>query len=166
MVIAEALAERKDTLAKVAELTALAGHAATRDEDEPEDSDALWQTLAGLTASIERIGELTNAINAANNRTSLVGLDGDSITIAQAIVVRDGLKLSHKAKSELLVAVEASLGLESHRRWSPRSLRSKEDVRKIAVIDISALRDEINGIAKQIRLLDIEIQKVNWTAEL
>jgi hypothetical protein len=84
----------------------------------------------------------------------------------EAIALRDELTLRHSLKSQILAALDAALGKGKGRHSYYYSPKTKDTVKEVSLIDRDVFRKELDNLAEQRRLLDIEIQKVNWSAEL
>lgn len=118
-----------------------------------------------MTASAAFIQEATIAINVANNGAFLV-FEGDRMSLMGAIAMRDRLSLLVKQREATISEIEDALGLgdaRSRRFYSMRERRNKDDIKEVAALDIKAFREATREYATRVRLLDIEIQKVNWS---
>ena len=67
-------------------------------------------------------------------------------------------------------AIEEGLETKSSRKqpgyYQQRERRSKDDVRKVAVIDLGGERRLADELSERVRRLDIALQQKNWTTEL
>jgi hypothetical protein len=77
------------------------------------------------------------------------------MTLTEALARRDVLHMRHGIIAT--IADTASTLLERY------SLR---EIRRVATVDVGALRREMDDLAQQRRELDGSIQAVNWTTEL
>lgn len=166
-VIAEALNERRRIFTEINELDERIAAAAVRDADEPEEPadqpvDAL---LAQLDADLERLRELSVALNQVNNRT-MVAFEGRPMTLMEAIALRDQLALDIKQRKAILSAIESALGKATRHGLGFTARRTKDDIRQETTLPLRDLRDQIGVRAMRLRLLDLEIQKVNWSAPI
>ena len=150
MKLAEALLERKSLKQKIESLQArLAENAMVQEGDSPsEDPKSL---MAEMHETVDRLEKLIKQINATNNSTELP--DGSSIS--EAIVSRDMLR-QHR---DSLDQVAQSTSMQHHRYM-------RTEVRFVSTMDKSDLRKRIDGLAKDWRELDAQIQAANWTTEL
>ena len=150
MKLAEALLERKSLKQKIESLQGrLAENAMVQDGDTPsEDPQSL---MSELNATVDALEMLIKQINATNNSAQLP--DGSSIS--EAIVSRDMLR----QRRETLDQVAQSTSMQHHRYM-------RTEVRFVSAIDKADLRKRIDGLAKEWRELDAQIQAVNWMTEL
>ena len=152
MKLAEALAERADGVRRGEQLKArIAGSARYQEgENPPEDAAALLaeaaEVLTGLEILIARI-----------NRTNAVTHMGDS-TLTAALAKRDVLRMRH---SVLTSAADAAAG---QRGVAVRQLRS--ELKMLPALPVADLRTQADQVARELRDLDVRIQRTNWEADL
>ena len=162
MILAEALAVRKDLFN---EINALAERAAANVLRYEDDNLAEHEGAGNLLSQMqEKLGEyesMSVAINNTNNKVRL-SFEGTSMSMMEAIALRDRLALSIKRQRAVLEALEGSRG---RGRYSYEK-RTKDDVRQVPTVDQAQLRNDIDGESARMRALDIEIQKVNWSTDL
>lgn len=153
MKLAEALAERAAATRRVEQLRARAVSSARYQEGEtpPEDSA---QLLAEANDVLDELETLIRRIN-KTNATVVVGEDG---TLTDALARRDVLRLRH---SVITAAADAAVGRD-HR--GGRQLRS--ELRMLPALPVAELRVQADELAKELRELDMRIQRVNWEADL
>ena len=151
MKLAEALNERKALSHQVGEVTGrLRANALVQEGDTPtEQPQALRAQLDGIVA---RLNTLIKAINRTNVATRLE----DGQTIAEAIADRDTLQLRFDALHTLADAAAYRVG----------SRATRTELRTTPTVDVSALRQELDELARQRRELDIRIQAANWATDL
>ncbi len=152
MKLAEALLERKSIKEQIAALRERAFKDAWVQEgdlpaERPED----------LMAEIEKLTRRLETLVVAINRTNLQARLPDGLTLMEAIVHRDMLKLRQKLVTDLVDAAAPD-------RDSWRITRS--EVKFQPTIDVARWRREADALAKAYRELDTAIQAVNWTTEL
>lgn len=167
MLLAEALAARNDAKKIILAAGDRMGAAAVRFEDEDEAAK-----LAELAAAESAFGEalthfesLTVAINRANN-AARVTVDGGSLSLMEAIALRDRLMLEAKQREAALDAADEALGRGGRRRYGSSERRTKDDVRRLSVGDQAERRKAHDALARRIRELDLAIQQINWTVEI
>jgi hypothetical protein len=160
MLLAEALNERKRLIKAAGEWRDRAVARAVRDEDEVDTTADLIGAMAKMDDGLMDWQEITRKIYARNATATLA----DGSTMLDAILLRDVLIHRHQHLSAVLAAAEP--GGKSRDRYFGGDRRSKDDVKQVVQADASALLAKVNSVAERIRLLDIEIQKVNWTVEL
>lgn len=158
MLLAEALNARKRYQKVVGEAVDRMIELATRDEDEEDTTGELNVARSALESALTEWHDITSAIHRANTEATLA----DGTTLVEAILLRDRLAMKHLSLRKVLEAT----GSNKRQTWYERQRRSKDDVKEIAQLDRKALAKDVDAVAEQIRLLDIEIQKVNWTTEL
>jgi hypothetical protein len=150
MKLAEALLERKSLKEKIESLRQrLAENAMVQDGDTPaEDPQVL---MSELNDAVDALETLIKQINATNNSAQLP----DGTSVSEAIVSRDLLRLRREALEQ--VAQSASVRQNRYMRT---------EVRFVPTISNADLRKQIDGLSKDWRELDAQIQAVNWTTEL
>lgn len=164
MLLAEALAERRQILDRVKGIGDRWVAVATWDEDEvaPAQAEA-DDALAEVDADLDRLQELNVAIHRANNAAT-VDWSGSTISIMEAIALRDRLNLERATLEAAKQKLEDAIGTRRTRWFSDR--RSRDDVKTSSLIDPRGLGRRIDALAARMRELDLEIQKVNWSHEL
>jgi hypothetical protein len=152
MKLAEALALRADATRRVEQLRArIIDNARYQEGEEPaEDAASL------LTQSHQVCAELESLIRRINRTNASAPLGAGTIT--DAIARRDVLKLRHGL---ITAAADAAAGRE--RGWN-RQLRS--ELTFISALPVAELRARADDVARSIRELDIDIQRINWEVDL
>ncbi|MBK1783732.1 DIP1984 family protein [Prauserella sp. ASG 168] len=150
MTVAEALAIRSATAKRIDQLRArIVGNARYQEGDSPvEDPVAL---LAEAEQALGELEALIRRINRTNAATSL----GEG-TITDALARRDVLRQRH---SVLTAAADAGAA-----RNEFRHLRS--ELRTLTALPVSELRVRADQTAAQLRQIDADIQRANWTVTL
>lgn len=153
MKLAEALAERADATRRVEQLRSrIAASARYQEGEEPaEDAQALVTEVGQVLARLETLIRRINHTNAAAQLAA-----GGAIT--DALARRDVMRLRH---SVLVGAADAAVG---HSHGVVRQLRS--ELRMFSALPVAELRAQADELARQIRELDVEIQRANWEVEL
>lgn len=165
MVIAEALNARKDAYTKAKALAAQIASDAVVEKKNPETTPEAIEALRGqLSETMKHATELTVHINLANNREMLTFMD-EKLSLMEAIAMRDQLTLYHSLRVGIADSIDEALG-RRRSRYGMYGRKSKDDVKEVSLIDRDSFRKENDALAEQRRLLDIEIQKVNWSADL
>jgi hypothetical protein len=150
MKLAEALLERKELKNKVNSLQMRAiQYTLVQEGDVP--AEAPTELLREADAAVDQLGVLIQRINATNNVTRLA----DGTTVSDAIVQRDMLDLRHKAIDSVLSTAATRPG-----RFT------RNEIKFVATVDVVELRREADAIAQARREWDMQIQAVNWTADL
>jgi len=150
MRLAEALIERKSLTEKIAKLRQrLDENVLVQEGDRPtEQPESL---IEELNTAIEQLEMLIKRINAANIAARL----GDGMSLADAIVRRDMLRLRREAIEQ--AANSASLR---------QSRYSRSAVRLVPTVNGAELHDRVDSLSRAWRELDAQIQAVNWATEL
>lgn len=168
MLLAEALAAKKDALKEVDDLRERLAAAAVRYEDQEAAAEDPTDLVAKLTDALDRVESLTVRINKTNNQ-AMLAFDGRELSIMEAVVLRDRLTLEARARRGVVDAID--VGLESRQSaranpYLPQARRSKDDVRKVVVVDYKTARAAADGLSERVRRLDVALQQLNWTTEL
>ncbi len=149
MKLAEALQERADINRKIEQLKVRLNNNVLVQEGEKtaEDPDQLKQEL---DRSIERLAYLMTRINKTNCETEI-----DGQTLTEIIARKDALSLKIHLYKDVVYA------------GSQASYRARNTEIKIkSAISVAGWQAEIDGIAKELRLLDNKLQETNWKTDL
>jgi len=149
--LAEALSLRADATRRVEQLrTRIVANARFQEGEEPtEDAAAL---LAEAGAVLNELEDLIRRINKTNAATQ-IGPEG---TITDALARRDVLRIRH---SVVTAAADSAAG-----RGGGRQLRS--ELKMLTALPVAQLRSQADDLARQIREIDVSIQKSNWEFDL
>ena len=150
MKLAEALVLRADIQKKLAQLRERLRLSALVQEGEqpPEDPQELLAQLAQLLEQLER---LIVQINRTNMQTRLAG----GTILADELARRDILTQRYSTLSTL--ADTASNRTDRYGR---------SEIRKLSTVNVAALRQQMDEVARERRELDTQIQATNWSTEL
>jgi hypothetical protein len=153
--LAEALALRADAGRRVEQLRArIVASARYQEGEEPaEDAAAL---LAEAEAALDDLESLIRRIN-RTNAAEQIGTDG---TITGALARRDVLRLRH---SVVTTAADAASG-RGQGGGMGRQLRS--ELKMLAALPVAQLRTQADDLARELRELDVRIQRSNWEVDL
>ncbi|MEU8088271.1 DIP1984 family protein [Micromonospora sp. NPDC049101] len=154
MKLGEALTERAEAARRVEQLRTRINGSARYQEGElpPEDAAVLLTELDQVLDDLESLIRRINRTNAA------VPVD-DLGTLTDALARRDVLRLRHGA---ITAAADAAAG--SGRGHPARQLRS--ELKMLAALPVAELRGRADGLAGQLRELEVRIQRTNWEADL
>jgi hypothetical protein len=150
MKLAEALVLRADVQKRIEQLRNRLRQSALIQEGEtpPENPQELLDEAARLT---DQLARLVAHINRANLATTLP----NGATLTDALARRDALQTRY---SLIETATEtASARIDRYGR---------SEIRKVATVDVSALRKQLEELAKERRELDTAIQATNWATEI
>jgi hypothetical protein len=151
--LAEALADRAAASRRVEQLrTRIVSHARYQEGESPAEDPQQLLTEVGET--LDELESLIRRIN-LTNATVAVG-DG---TLTDALARRDVLRLRHAV---VTAAADAAAGRDQ--RGMARQLRS--ELKMLAALPVAELRGQADVLAREIRELDVRIQRTNWEADL
>ncbi len=149
MKLAEALQERADLNRRIEQLRSrLMNNAIVQEGEYPAEEPQ--ELLDELDRDVDRLEELTAAINLTNCRTLY---EGESLTAL--IARRDCLKLRLGILRNFVD--EAS--------QTSRRARGSE-IRILSAVNVKNLQKEVDELSRDLRLLDNAIQSTNWSTEL
>ena len=149
MKLAEALQERADLNRRIEQLRdRLENNALVQEGETPAEDPA--ELLAELDRCVDSLEELMGRINLTNSRTR-----AGEYTLTELIARRDCLTLKVSAYRDFLQ--EAS-------RTAQRATRS--EIRIHSTVPVAQLQKTVDRMARELRLLDNQIQQTNWTTEL
>ncbi|MFF4951303.1 DIP1984 family protein [Streptomyces chattanoogensis] len=154
MKLAEALAERAEATRRVEQLRARAVSSARYQEGETPAEDAAQL----LTEADEVLNTLENLIRRINRTNAAVRM-GEDGTLTDALARRDVLRLRH---SVLTAAADAAAG--TGERGYGRQLRS--ELMMLSALPVAELRAQADTLAREIREIDVRIQRTNWEVDL
>ncbi|WP_375503911.1 DIP1984 family protein [uncultured Jatrophihabitans sp.] len=154
MKLAEALSQRADAVRRVEQLRTRVTHSARFHEGEEPAEDA----VALLAESEEVLAELQDLIRRINrtNSAAEIGADG---TLTDALARRDVLRMHHAV---LTSAADAASGRAEH--GFGRQMRS--ELRMLSALPVAELRQRADGVARDLRDLDVRVQRANWEVDL
>ena len=154
MKLAELLIERADLQKRFKELsTRIETNAEIQEGDAPpEDPNSLLKEVTGVSQTLEAV---IVRINEANNQI-VVPLHGT--TLMQKLAARDRLAMMRN----LYKTLSGLKAEDPYRRY--RS--SRNEIKNVSTVDMKAMRQEYDRLAKAHRELDTEIQALNWSIEV
>jgi hypothetical protein len=149
MILAEALAIRKDLQKKIEQLRSrLLNNVRIQEGDEPSENPT--ELMKELDSSLTHLQRLIFQINKTNMNTVSEGK-----TLTELMSEKDVLTLRIAALREVF-----NKASESQDRYS------RSEIKMTTTIDVKALGRQIDEWAKQLRQLDIKIQSLNFSTEL
>ncbi|MEU7136758.1 DIP1984 family protein [Streptomyces sp. NPDC046261] len=154
MKLAEALAERAEATRRVEQLRArVVSNARYQEGETPaEDAAHLLAEAGEVLVALESLIRRINRTNAAVD----MGQDG---TLTDALARRDVLRLRH---SVVTAAADAAAG--TGERGYGRQLRS--ELMMLSALPVAELRSQADVLAREIREIDVRIQRTNWEVDL
>lgn len=165
MLLAEALAARKDAAKEIDHLRARLAAAVLRYEDEEAPAYDPAEVVGELGRTLDRFESLTVRINRTNNQTR-VNFDARELSLMEAIALRERLILEAKARRAAVEAVEQATGSGRSGRGWPGGRRAKDEVRELPTVELRAERRAADGLSEAVRRLDLAVQQRNWTTQL
>ena len=149
MKLAEALQERADLNVKIEQLRSrLENNAQVEEGEQPaEIPDDL---LTELNACIDRLTWLIGHINLTNCRTVI-----DGKTLTEMIAGKDTLVMKLSVYRKLADAASKTVSRARH-----------SEIRILPTVRAAEMQKQIDGMAKELRLLDNSLQQANWTTDL
>jgi hypothetical protein len=152
--LAEALALRADAARRVEQLKArIVANARYQEGEEPSEDAAALLTEAG--AALVQLEELIRRVNRTNATATI---DTDGMTLSDALAHRDTLRLRH---SLLTAAADAAAGKNAGYQ---RQLRS--ELKMLSALPVASLRAQGDTASREIREIDVRIQRANWEVDL
>ncbi len=150
MKLAEALSIRKDLQKRIQQLgTRIQNNVKVQEGDEPSEQPA--ELMKELDSCLKQLEQLIWRINATNMQT----VDATGTTLTQLMARKDVLTMRIGALRNAFDA--ASAGQDRY---------SRSEIKTVTVVDVKALRKQIDEYSAQLRKLDINIQSLNFQTEL
>ncbi|MBJ8339432.1 DIP1984 family protein [Antrihabitans sp. YC3-6] len=154
MKLAEALALRADNARKAEQLrTRIVDNARYQEGETPAENAAAL--LADSQAVFDELESLIRRINKTNAAATVN--DG---TMTDALARRDVLRLRHRT---VTAAADAASGTGGQGGYA-RQLRS--ELTYVSALPVAEMRSTADDLARQLRELDVEIQRRNWEVDL
>jgi Family of unknown function (DUF6847) len=155
MKLAEGLALRADATRRVERLRAriVASARYQEGEEPPEDAAALLDEARAVLDDLEMLIQRINRTNAAAQ------IGDDAGTLTDALARRDVLRVRHAV---VTAAADAAAG----RSQSGVARQLRSELKMLAALPVAQLRAEADEIARELRDLDVRIQRSNWEVDL
>lgn len=150
MKIAEALQERASLNSKLDQLAQSINDNALVQEDETPDLD-----VAELLREYEAAADSLRVLMGRINMTNCTVKNASGETMTQLLARRDVLRQKLRTYQDL----QNSLGNRTRRA-------SRSEIKILAAVKASDIKKEVDRLSKEYRLLDNEIQGLNWQYEL
>ena len=149
MKLATALSERADLQRRLTQLqTRLNNNAKVQEGEKPaEDPADLLRELEGV---ITRLEELITRINLTNSQTF-----ADGVSMMALLAKRDCLSKKLAVLRDFLDNASARVD-----RYS------QKEIRILSTVDVAKLQKQVDDLSKELRLIDEQIQGLNWTTDL
>jgi hypothetical protein len=154
MKLAEALALRAETVRRVERLRVrVVGNARYQEGEEPAENAK--DLLVEAQAALDEFEALVRRIN----RTNAVARLDDATTLTDALARRDTLRMRYALVTQ---AADAAAG--KNQQGQARQLRS--ELKMYSALPVVPLRNVADVLARDIRELDLRIQRANWEVDL
>lgn len=149
MKLASALSERTDIQNRISELSArLNNNAKVQDGDKPAEDPIIL--MGELDRLFKRLEELMARINLTNSRTV-----SDGRTITEILAQRDCLKKKIEITRNFLNTASSKV-----------NRMTRTEIKIVSTVPVAEIQTELDGLSKQLRIIDEKIQELNWTTEL
>ena len=149
MKLAEALQERADLNIRIQQLKCRMENSAIVQEGEsPSENPSALQSE--LDDSLSRLTWLIGRINLTNCSISVNGM-----TLTEMIAQKDALSLKLSIYRNLVSTA-------GHCAYRAR----QTEIKVLPTIPVAELQKKVDSMAKELRLLDNQLQQTNWTTDL
>lgn len=149
MKLASALSERTDIQNRISELSVrLNNNAKVQDGDKPAEDPIML--MGELDRLFKRLEELMARINLTNSRTV-----SDGRTITEILAQRDCLKKKIEIIRNFLNTASSKV-----------NRMTRTEIKIVSTVPVAEIQTELDGLSKQLRIVDEKIQELNWTTEL
>ena len=149
MKLSEALQERADLNKRIEQLRVRLHNNATVQEGEQPAEDPAG-LMRELDACLSRLEELMGRINLTNCAARAADL-----TLTQMLAKRDCLTLKVGAYRSFL---------DQASQLAPRAART--EIKIVSTVKVAQIQHDVDGLSRELRALDAQIQALNWTTEL
>lgn len=150
MKLSEALVLRSDVNKRIQQIrTRITGSTVVQEGEQPPENPQ--ELLVQIDALFVQFQDLIARIN----RTNITAMLSSGETLTNALARRDVIRY----RMEVVRTVAESAVTTTDRY-------SRSEIRKVATVDIAALRKQADNLAQEYRELDFAIQEANWTTEL
>ncbi|MGB7338443.1 MAG: DIP1984 family protein [Phototrophicaceae bacterium] len=149
MKIAEALIQRADAQKLIEQLRQRLMRSAKVQEGEkpPENPQDL---LAEIEITIAELTRLIQQINHTNASTQF----DDKRTLTDVLAERDTMMLKRGVLTTLIHATQS------------QTRQGRMEIKEFPTVSVSDIQKQVDGLSRQYRELDTNIQKMNWTIDL
>lgn len=120
-----------------------------------QEGDSPAENPTELLQEFEDVSQALTLLIQRINRSNVSTYLDDGQSLSDALALRDTLKLKHTLYRDI-----ASAAAKSQVRYTP------SEIKFISTVNIAALQQEADQLAKAYRELDTQIQALNWLSEL
>jgi hypothetical protein len=150
MKLAEALSIRKDLMRRIAQLQSrLSNNVKVQEGDEPLENPT--DLMREMDSCLKQLEDIIYRINATNMQT----VNAKGITLTQLMAQRDVLTMRVNTLRNVFNSAS-----ESQNRYS------QSEIKMVTVVNVKRLGKQVDNLAAKLRVLDMEIQALNFATEL
>lgn len=151
MKLSEALSLRKDLLTRISQLESrLQNNVTVQEGDEPAEKPE--ELFSELKKCVEQLEYYIYQINVTNMQVT----SDNGIPLTKLLAKRDALG---RHINILRSAIDSASATRNNRY-------SRSEIKNVATIDVKKLRKQVDELSQQYRLLDMEIQTLNFKYDL
>jgi hypothetical protein len=161
ILLAEALKRRADLLDTAKEIKVRIANAAVHETGEKPEEEAA-PLLEQYLNTLAEAQDLVRRVNLTNN-TVKVHFNGVEYTLMTAVLTRETWKQQAAALRAVVAEIESQIGSGRNAYYGRRN---KDEVKMVSDLALKDLRVRAESLSAQVSALDMEIQKINFTAEL
>lgn len=149
MKLAEALQERADINARLAQLQARLRRNATVQEGEQPAEDPM-QLLKEADECAARLEYLMAAINRTNSETVI-----DGMSLTERIAHKDALTAKLNLYRNFLSEASCLASRATH-----------NEIKIMSTVNVAALQKRVDAMSRELRMTDNALRQANWTTDL
>lgn len=150
MKLAELLIERHDLLDLISGLERrIENNLRIQEGDTPDENPD--ELLLEITKALDKLTLIKTKIDTVNSTTKIT----ENMVLNDLIIKQQNLKKKHRIINDIIEKASSR-----QRRYS------NSEIKEIIVIDMKKYLKEMDGLAKEIRELDVQLQKLNWEIDV
>lgn len=150
MKLAEALSIRKDLMRRIAQLQSrLANNVKVQEGDAPLENPR--ELMKEMDNCLKHLEDIIFRINATNMQT----VNAKGVSLTKLMAQRDVLTMRVNTMRNVFNSAS-----ESQNRYS------QSEIKMVTVIDVKKLGKQVDDLSAKLRVLDMEIQALNFATDL
>ena len=150
MKLAEALSIRKDLMRRIAQLQSrLANNVKVQEGDDPLENPI--DLMREMDSCLKQLEDIIFRINATNMQT----FNDKGVSLTKLMAQRDVLTMRVNTLRNVFNSAS-----ESQNRYS------QSEIKMVTVVDVKRLGKQVDNLSAKLRVLDMEIQALNFATEL
>lgn len=150
MKLAEALSIRKDLMRRIAQLQSrMANNVKVQEGDEPLENPT--ELMKEMDSCLKQLEDIIYRINATNMQT----FNDKGVSLTKLMAQRDVLTIRVNTLRNVFNSAS-----ESQNRYS------QSEIKMVTVVDVKRLGKQVDNLSAKLRVLDMEIQALNFATEL